>query len=270
MGTLTSPGADQLHGVDVRWPITLVTAQGRIDGETQIITPRGMLISCLQPPPMEGSFEVLVKVPGRTILRALAKSIWTDIASVDNGAVRLGIEIEFSSIANSDRQFLESLIARHREQETLAGTEGIPPSPSVRQSGSEAKDGAVRGVRVEIPVSYNQGGKSVKASVTRLSTRGCLISSKKRPPSGSVFSLKLHNPLTGRLIQVDGWIIQCQHLPEGKHWGTMLRFMHLSAEQREEIRKIMENAIDQGADKDSRHRKPGIGQVIQRYFSWRK
>jgi hypothetical protein len=46
--------------------------------------------------------------------------------------------------------------------------------------------------------------------------------------------------------------------------------MHLSAEQREEIRKIMENAVDQGVDKESRHRKTGIGQVIQRYFSWRK
>jgi PilZ domain len=270
METLTSPGADQLHGVDVRWPITLITAQGRIDGETQTITPRGMLISCLQPPPMEGSFEVLVKVPGHKTLRAIAKSIWTDIASVDNGAVRLGIEIEFSSIADSDRQFLQGIIARDRQPETLAGTAGIPPSPPLRQSGSEAKDGAVRGVRVEIPVSYNQGGKSVQACVTRLSTRGCLISSKKRPPAGSVFSLKLHNPLTGNLIQLDSWIIQCQHLPEGKHWGTMLRFMHLSAEQREEIRKIMEKAVDQGADKESRHRKTGIGQVIQRYFSWRK
>jgi hypothetical protein len=270
MDTLTSPGAHQLYGVDVRWPITLVTAQGRIDGETQTITPRGMLISSLQPPPMEGSFEVLVKVPGGKTLSAIAKSIWTDIASVDDGTVRLGTEIEFSSISDSDRQFLQSIIARHRQQKTLAGAAGIPPSTPLRQSGSEAKDGAARRVRVEIPVSYNQGGKSVQARVIHLSTRGCLVFSKKPPPSGGVFSLKLHNPLTRDLIQVDSWIIQCQHFPESKHWGTMLRFMHLSAEQREEIRKILKNAAEQGADRESRHRKTEIGQVIQRYFSWRK
>jgi hypothetical protein len=270
MDILTSPGVDQLHGVDVRWPITLITAQGRIDGETQTITSRGMLISSLQPPPMEGSFEVLVKVSGHKTLSAVGRSIWTEIASVDEGTVRLGTEIEFSSISESDRQLLQSIIARHCQQKTLAGTAGIPPSPPLPQSGSEAKDAAVRGVWVEVPVSYNQGGKSVQARVTHLSTRGCLISSKKPPPSGRVFSLKLHNPLTGDLIQVDSWILQCQHFPKSKHWGTMLRFMHLSAEQRKEIRKILKNAIEQGADREARHRKTEIGRVIQRYFSWRK
>jgi hypothetical protein len=270
MDPSASPGADQFHGVDVRWPITLVTAQGRIDGETQTITPRGMLISCLEPPPMEGSFEVLVNVPGRKTLRIIAKSSWTGVTSVDSGAVRLATEIEYSSISDSDRQFLESIIARYRQQKTHAGTAGIPSSPPSRQSGSEVKDGVLRGVRVKIPVHYNQGGKAVKACVTRLSTRGCFLSSKKRPPSGGVFSLKLRNSLAGKPIQVDCWIIQCQHLREGEQWGTMLRFMHLSAEQREQIRKIMENAVGQGADKEFRRRNTGIGEVIQRYFSWRK
>jgi hypothetical protein len=270
MDTLKLPGADQLHGVDVRWPITLVTAQGRIDGETQTITPRGMLISSLQPPPMEGSFEVFVQVPGRKPLSAIAKSIWTGLASVDDGTVRLGTEIEFSSISESDRQFLQSIIARHRQQKTLAGAGGIPPSTSPRQSGSRAKDGAVGRVRLKIPVSYNQGGESVEARMTHLSTRGCIISSKNRLPSKGVFSLKLHNPLTGNLIQVDSWIIQSQQFPESKHWGTLLRFMHLSTEQREEIRKLLKNAVEQGDNRESRHRKTEIGQVIRRYFGWRK
>jgi hypothetical protein len=265
-----SPRVHRVYGVDLRWPITLATAQGRIDGETQTITPRGMLISSLQPPPMEGSFEVLVEVPGRKALSAIAKSLWTGLARVGDGTLRLGTEIEFSSISESDRQFLQGIIARHRQQKTLARAAGIPPSTPLRQSGSKAKDGAVRGVRVEIPVSYNQGGKSVQARMTHLATRGCIISSKKRLPSGGVFSLKLHNPLTGDLIRVDSSIIQCRPFPESKHWGTLLRFIHLSAEQREEIRKILKNAIGQGTDRESPHWKTVIGQVIQRYFNWRK
>jgi len=267
MNTSTSAGAHQPLGVDVRWPVTLVTAQGQIEGEAQAITSRGMLISCLQAPPMEGSFQVLVKVPNRQTLSAIGKSVWTSIAGVDKGVVRLGTEIEFSSISDGDRQFLQGIIARHYQQKILAGAAGTTSSPTLRPHGVQAKDRAAQGVRVKFPVYYNQGGKSVEACGTNLSSQGCVIFSKKRPPTGGMFSLKIHNPYTGRLIQVDCSIIQCKHLFESKHWGTMLRFMHLTEERREEIRKIMASAA---GGKESRHQKTKIGQVIQKYFTRRK
>ena len=267
MNTLPSAQAHQPLGVDVRWPVTLVTAQGHIEGEAQAITSRGMLISCLQAPPMEGSFQVLVKVPNRQTLSAIGKSVWTSIADVDKGVVRLGTEIEFSSISDGDRQFLQGIIARHYQQKILAGAAGTTSSPTLRPHGVQAKDRAAQGVRVKFPVYYNQGGKSVEACGTNLSSQGCVIFSKKRPPAGGMFSLKIHNPYTGRLIQVDCSIVQCKHLFESKHWGTMLRFMHLTAERREEIRKLMASAA---GGKETRHQKTMIGQVIQKYFSRRK
>jgi hypothetical protein len=267
MNTLTSAKAHQPLGVDVRWPVTLVTAQGHIEGEAQAITSRGMLISCLQAPPMEGSFQVLVKVPNRQTLSAIGKSVWTSIADVDKGVVRLGTEIEFSSISEGDRQFLQGIIAGHYQQKLHAGAAGTTTSLALRPQEVRAKDHTAQGVRVKFPVSYNQGGKSVEACGTNLTSQGCVIFSKKRPPAGGMFSLKIHNPYTGRLIQVDCSIVQCKHLFESKHWGTMLRFMHLTEERREEIRKIITSAP--GA-KDSRHQKTKIGQVIQKYFTRRK
>jgi len=267
MNTSTLARAHQSHGVDVRWPVTLVTAQGHIDGEAQVITSRGMLISCLQAPPMEGSFQVLVKVPNRQTLSAIGRSVWTSIAGVDNGVVRLGTEVEFSSISDGDRQFLQAVIARHYQQKTLARTAGTTSSPTLRPHGVQAKDRAAQSVRVKFPVYYNQGGKSVEACGTNLSSQGCVIFSKNRPPTGGMFSLKIHNPYTGRLIQVDCSIIQCKHLFESKHWGTMLRFMHLTEERREELRKIMASAA---GGKESRQQKTKIGQVIQKYLGRRK
>jgi hypothetical protein len=267
MNTSTSASAHQPHGVDVRWPVTLVTAQGHIEGEAQAITSRGMLISCLQAPPMEGSFQVLVKVPNRQTLSAIAKSVWTSIAGVDNGVVRLGTEIEFSSISDGDRQFLQGIIARHYRQKILAGAAGTTSSPTLLPHGVQAKDRAGQSVRVKFPVYYNQGGKSVEACGTNLSSQGCVIFSRKRPPTGGMFCLKIHDPYTGKLIQVDCSIMQCKHLFESKHWGTMLRFMHLTAERREEIRKLMASAA---GGKETRHQKTMIGQVIQKYFSRRK
>jgi hypothetical protein len=267
MNTSTSARAHQRLGVDVRWPVTLVTAQGHIEGETQAITSRGMLISCLQAPPMEGSFQVLVKVPNRQTLSAIGKSVWTSIAGVDKGVVHLGTEIEFSSISDGDRQFLQGIIARHYQQKIVAGATGTASSPTLRPPGVQAKDRAGRGVRVKFPVYYNQGGKTVEACGANLSSQGCLIFSKQRPPTGGMFSLKIHNPYTGRLIQVDCSIIQCRHLFESKHWGTTLRFMHLTEERREEIHKIMVSAA---GGRESQHQKTKIGQVIQKYFTRRK
>jgi hypothetical protein len=267
MNTPTSAKAYQPLGVDVRWPVTLVTAQGHIEGEAQALTSRGMLVSCLQAPPMEGTFQVLVKVPNRQTLSAIGKSVWTSIAGVDKGVVRLGTEIEFSSISDGDREFLQAIMAKHYQQKILSRAAGTGSSPSLCPQGIRANDRAAQSVRVKFPVYYNQGGRAVEARGTNLSSQGCVIFSKKRPPTGGMFSLKIHDPYTGRLIQVDCSIIQCKHLFESKHWGTMLRFMHLSEEKREEIRKIMANAAD---GKESRHQKTRIGQVIQKYFNRKK
>jgi hypothetical protein len=267
MNTSKSPRALQPLGLELRWPVTLVTAQEHIEGEAQAITSRGMLISCRQAPPMEGSFQVLVKVPNRQTLSAIGKSVWTSIAGIDKGVVRLGTEIEFSSISDGDRQFLQAIIATHSEKKTLAKARGTGSSPTLRRHGVQANDPSARGVRVKFPAYYNQGGRAVEACGTNLSSQGCVILSKKRPPTGGMFSLRINNPDTGRSIQVDCSIIQCKHLFESKHWGTMLRFMHLSDEKREEIRKIMARAA--GA-KESRLQKTKIGQVIQKYFNRRR
>lgn len=263
MNTSTSTRAHQALGLEVRWPVTLVTAQGHIEGEAHAITSRGMLVSCLQAPPMEGSFQVLVKVPNRQTLSAIGKSVWTSIAGVDKGVVRLGTEIEFSSISEGDRQFLHGIITKHYQQKILAKAIGTTSAPTLRPHGVQAKDRTAQGVRVKFPVYYNQGGKSVEACGTHLSSQGCVIVSKKRPPAGG-FSLKIHNPYTGRLIHVDCSIMQCKHLFESKHWGTMLHFMHLTEEKCEEIRTIIATAV---GGKDSRQQKTKIGQVIQKYFN---
>jgi hypothetical protein len=273
MDTSTVLKSHQLQGVEVRWPVTLVTSQGHIDGEAQAITARGMLISCLQPPPMEGSFQVLVKIPNRQTLNAIARPIWTSVASVDDGGVRLGTELEFSSISDGDRQFLQGIIARHYQQKMLSGSGGTKSLPPLSgQSKTPAKDRALKGAQgLKIRAYYNQGGKSIEAYGTHLSTQGCLIFSKRRPPAARIFSLKVRNPLTGGLIPVDSSIIQSKHLPESNHWGTMLRFMNLTEEKREEIRKIVETAAAKRSRENQPHsQKTKIGQVIQRYFGWRK
>jgi hypothetical protein len=264
MNTSTSVKTHQPPGVDMRWPVTLVTAQGHIEGEAQAITSRGMLVSCLEAPPMEGSYQVLVKVPNRQTLSAIGKSVWTSIAGVDEGVVRLGTEIEFSSISDGDREFLQAIMATHYQQKILPRAAGTTSSPTLRPQKIQANDRAARGVRVKFPVYYNQGGRAVEACGTTLSSQGCVIFSKKRPPTGGMFSLKIHDPYTGRLIQVECSIVQCKHLFESKHWGTMLRFMHLSEEKRDEIRRIMGSAA---SGKSSRHQKTRIGQVIQKYFN---
>jgi len=121
---------------------------------------------------------------------------------------------------------------------------------------------------IRLPVFYNKDGKTIRAVGSRFSTRGCHLYTKLAPPKGSVFSLKVENPRTGKYVHVDSSVVQCKRCAFKNHWGMVLRFMNLSGSERNEIRQILEEASDvTGENKEPRYIKSKIGQALLKHFT---
>lgn len=268
MDTSMSPKRHQFSRTEARWQVSFFTPDAQIEGETVNISPEGVLVSCRELPSLEDNFRMLIKPPDHDPLSVTGRVVWTTICGQMDGEESLGADIKFVSISDQDREYLQGVFDENFEQkihrigqkqtsssETVAAEECVPNNnPYVAE--------------VHMPVFYNKGGKTVQASGSRFSTRGCHIYSNLAPPKGSVFSLQMKNPRTGESIQVDSSIVQCRRLPVKKQWGMILRFMNLTKSDREEIRQILQdNASSPESENECKDRMSKIGQTILKHFS---
>lgn len=100
----------------IRWPVTLLSTQDKIDGEIQNVSPTGAFISCKEPPPLEGSFFIIIKPPDRQTMSLAGKVIWSTILEPLEGNSTLGIGIQFTNMTPADRKFLSSLVTLHYKE----------------------------------------------------------------------------------------------------------------------------------------------------------
>ena len=101
---------------DIKWPVTLLSTQAKIDGEIQNVGPTGAFVTCKDPPPLEGSFFVIIKPPDRQTLSVAGKVIWSTILEPKEGDSSLGIGIQFTNMTPGDRKFLISLVTLHYKE----------------------------------------------------------------------------------------------------------------------------------------------------------
>lgn len=125
--------------------------------------------------------------------------------------------------------------------------------------------------KVQVPVSYNKGGRQVKANGTRFSPKGCVIYTKNPHTCGTAFSLKITNPQSNKSIQVDSSVVLRKRFDGAKKWGMVVRFINVSEGEKDKIRQILSQAaaIPESAS-DSKYLKTPIGQAILRYFNLKK
>jgi hypothetical protein len=98
-----------------KWTVTLLIAETQIEGVIENFTPKGLFISCDQFPQVEGSFRMVIKIPGRPTMNAAGKVMWSTILDASESGARLGVGIEFTEISESDLQYLYEIMKEHRE-----------------------------------------------------------------------------------------------------------------------------------------------------------
>lgn len=98
---------------EIKWPVTLLSTQEKVDGEIQNVSPIGAFVSCKEPPPLEGSFFIIIKPPNRQTMSIAGKVIWSTILEPLEGGSTHGIGIQFTNMTPADRKFLSSLVTIH-------------------------------------------------------------------------------------------------------------------------------------------------------------
>ena len=63
--------------VEVKWPVTMLTSEGAIRGETRDISMQGAYISCEQPLPLFERFVLSVKAPAAS-MQVMAQVVWSN------------------------------------------------------------------------------------------------------------------------------------------------------------------------------------------------
>ena len=103
----------QFPRVEVTWPVTMLTAQGPIEGEVMNVSLGGAFIHCDEEPDANESFRMLIKVPDpRQFLRATARVARSNIYNPDDADELPGIGVRFVEISEDDRQYIGEVVAK--------------------------------------------------------------------------------------------------------------------------------------------------------------
>ena len=253
---------------EARWEVSFITPQGKIAGETVNISSEGAMVSCQELPPLEDDFRMLIKPPNHFPIDITGRVVWTTICNPVSGAETIGVDVQFMSIPERDRLFLQSMIPEQFGGKISETGNKQMVQQEVDAEAEPALPNAPHIAEISLPVFYNRGGKTVKATGSRFSTKGCHLYTKLAPPSSPVFSLELQNPQTGKSIRVDSSVVQRKRCAIKNQWGMILRFMNLSGSDREEIKQILLDASDAvKPEKEPKYIKSKIGQALLKHFS---
>ncbi len=114
--------------VEARYPVTVFTAQGYLEGETQLINSCGALIRCQHPPALRETATVNIELSEDESLLVEAEVVWVDFS--DSGQsqeiIPRGMVVRFMNLSTLSRQRLRNVVAKHyvKKVEGLAGKRG--------------------------------------------------------------------------------------------------------------------------------------------------
>ena len=101
--------------IKVRYPVTLLTAEGHVHGETQLINNRGALIRCHRPPRLNEAATLSIDISEKETLMAEAVVVRLEFYELDNNDQMnpQGMVVRFTSLSTMGRKRLRNLIAKH-------------------------------------------------------------------------------------------------------------------------------------------------------------
>jgi hypothetical protein len=226
---------------EVKWPVTLLTPHGPIDGTTKYISISRVYVTSKSSLPSEGAVSLLIKTPNHQALHMTGEVVTTTASDCDDSTTSSGVELQLTSMSEPDREFLYGIIANSYENKTVRPNKRKKSTSDVSAPAGTDPDFEMDTSDVKLLVSYNKGGKTVTAEVKRFSPKGCIVFTKNPHRLGTAFSLKITNVKSKRSVQVDGSVASRNYFTDDKHWGMSINFMNLSEENTEKLRQVLAN-----------------------------
>ena len=104
--------------IPVRWPVTIITKEGSIEGESRNITVAGLFVHCLEKLEKNEEYQMIIKIPEKESLLLNGRVVWSNFENVDFNASHVGMGFCFIKISREDRSVLGEVISRYTDLES--------------------------------------------------------------------------------------------------------------------------------------------------------
>ena len=226
---------------EVKWPVTLLTPHGPIEGETEYISLSRVFVASDTSLPSEGDVGLLIRTLDHRALHLTSKVVSTTTGNSDDSMNYFTAELQLTSISETDRDFLSRIIANKHKKKAIRQAQRKMSTSTVPKTANTDQNVKPDVSDAQLPIFYKKGGKTVKASATRFSPKGCLILTKKPHRVGTVFSLKVTDTKSKKSIQLEGSVTGRRRSSSKKHWGMLIQFINLTERNRKKLHQVLAN-----------------------------
>ena len=105
----------KLPRIEVRWPVTLITEKGSVEGEARNITVEGVFIHCMERLSLEETYRLLINPAGEKI-EVMGKLVWSNLDSAANRDILPGMGFCFVKVSEGDRDLLRQAIQKYSKK----------------------------------------------------------------------------------------------------------------------------------------------------------
>lgn len=97
--------------ISVRWPVSVITDEGLIEGETRNITPEGVFIHSKHRLVENHQYQLIVRLPKHQPIVVRGRLIWSNLEECDHDSLFGGMGFSFVKVSDGDRRYLEKVIS---------------------------------------------------------------------------------------------------------------------------------------------------------------
>jgi hypothetical protein len=108
----------KLPRIEVRWPVTLMTENGAVEGEARNITLEGVFIHCKERLNVNEAYRLLIKPAGEEI-EVMGRLIWSNLESAPDRDILPGMCFCFVKVNEEDRERLREAIKKYTTRERI-------------------------------------------------------------------------------------------------------------------------------------------------------
>ena len=97
--------------INVNWPITIITSQGTIEGESRNITPSGIFIHCKKKLPENEVYQMIIKLPNGKQIIVKGQLTWSNLNGREDTGSLVDMGFSFIKMSDQDQTVLRTVIS---------------------------------------------------------------------------------------------------------------------------------------------------------------
>ena len=97
--------------IKAKWPVTIITDQKTIEGQSINITPSGLFVQCGEQFRENEICQLIINIPDRDPILVKGKMMWSNLGGAAKKGYLSGMGFSFIKISKEDRQLFKKIIA---------------------------------------------------------------------------------------------------------------------------------------------------------------